>query len=172
MYTSSEKSCRGAPARRLMATTVPSSSRPLYTSPKPPAPTRLASAKLWVACASSSSENCLAPWNSGADEVRPHRPHSAAAPASYTRKRQADDMYVCMCVHARVLRTQRGRRSLRRGAGVGAPVTAPPHEPPRHGEGGGQQQRGGAGRNAGYHRGWECHPGGDRGIEFEPACSP
>jgi hypothetical protein len=67
-------------------------------------------------------------------------------------------------VHAR---TQRGRRSLRRGSGVGAPVTAPapPHDhepPPRHGE------RGGASRNAGYHRGWQCHPGGDRGIE--PAC--
>ena len=70
-----------------MATTVPSRSRPLYTSPKLPAPTRLASAKFLVACASSSSENCLAPWNSGADEVRPNRPHSADQQA-ITRKRR------------------------------------------------------------------------------------
>lgn len=57
--TSSANSCLGGPCRRLIATTVPSRSKPLYTIPKLPAPTTFLSLKFFVACCNSSSVNCL-----------------------------------------------------------------------------------------------------------------
>ena len=119
-----------------MATTVPSRSRPLYTRPKLPAPTRLASAKFLVACASSSSENCLAPWNSGADEVRPNRPHSADQQA-ITRKLPRRDE-ICRrstCMNCRVTYPawEEPRTSRCRSSGHAAPCAAAGRTTPRPG---------------------------------------
>ena len=119
-----------------MATTVPSRSRPLYTSPKLPAPTRLASAKFLVACASSSSENCLAPWNSGADEVRPNRPHSADQQA-ITRKLPRRDE-ICRrstCMNCRVTYPawEEPRTSRCRSSGHAVPCAAAGRATPRPG---------------------------------------
>lgn len=83
LITPSTNSCRGAPRRLLITTIVPSRSKPLYTKPKLPLPTRLHSSKFFVAWLNSSYVNCRAPWCSvawppPAEEIRPPLLHSIA----------------------------------------------------------------------------------------------
>ena len=60
IITSSTKSWLGPPNRFLIATNIPSWSKPLYTSPNFPSPIKLMSLKFFVARDNSAISKCLA----------------------------------------------------------------------------------------------------------------
>lgn len=142
----------------------------MYTSPKLPAPTTFASLKFFVACTSSSKENCLPPpWSSGgADEILTPLPHSTDADTlqyyqlapKHTRKK---NVLFSLDV-ALVQFTLRGRIG---GGGVGAAVSTARPEPrraPERERNGRREQGGATGGNANHDGDRQWHPGA-RDIE-------